>query len=189
MKLLIAISFCFFWNVAAANAAVFITDPLGKRVQLKERPLPDRHDECRFCHPQKHREFGSSKKSAKLEHDRDAKHGSIQMPCHRCHDVNHFNYLRSNPRVEVSFENSSGVCQRCHADRYADWLSGSHGKRNGSWKGGPGDEIQFHCIDCHKPHAVHFKEMESVAKPLEPKLLIRKPHEHSEGTSNEERGK
>jgi hypothetical protein len=160
----------------------FIIDPLGRRIELKERPLPPRHNECHLCHPAKKREFISRKTSTKIEHEgKTAVHGLAEVACHNCHDINHSNYLRSSHWVEASFENSSGVCSRCHADRYRDWRSGAHGKRIGFWDGAI---VQYQCVDCHNPHSVPFKKMESTAMPKFPKFLIHKDLEDPEKNSN-----
>lgn len=132
----------------------------GRSIQIKERDRPPRWNECQDCHPSKKRQFITNKVKTKLEHAKNfSKHGRAEVACHNCHDVNNNNYLRSTPSNPVKWENSSGVCQRCHADRFRDWKKGAHGKRIGGWRG---DVTQYQCVDCHNPHSVRFRIMDAV---------------------------
>lgn len=183
MNLLLAFSFCIS-IMPTTNSNEYIVDPHGRRIILKERNLPARYDECHLCHTHKNRPFMGKKIKTSMEHEgKSAKHGSLDLACQSCHDINHFNYLISNKKFPSSFENSSGVCQRCHADRYRDWLVGAHGKRTGSWN--EGSLVQYHCIDCHDAHSVEFKPMDSGPTPPQPQFLIRKHREAEKSWSPE----
>jgi len=154
----------------------FILDHEGRRIQLTERELPPRWQECHLCHPAKQKEFIHKKTTTLIEHKSiRVMHGRFEIMCQHCHDVNFYNYLRSTEVGPASFENSSGVCQRCHADRYKDWREGIHGKRVGSWNEGI---IQFQCIDCHSPHDVKFKKMEASPAPVKSRFLFKPRTEH-----------
>ena len=158
--------------------AASIVDKNGQVIQLNPRALPERHNECQFCHTKKNRAYMSSKTNPTLEHsEKSARHGKVDMACQSCHNINNSNYLRSSTFAEASFENSSAVCSQCHAREYRDWRRGIHGKRLGNWNG---EKVQFNCIDCHSPHSVNFKKMEAAPHPYEPKFLIHKDEGVSE---------
>lgn len=166
----------------SVGAAAFITDDQGRRIELNHRLLPPGANECHFCHTSKSRQFIGKKTQTELEHqNKESKHGKIEIKCHSCHDINHSNYLISTLTHPADFENSSAVCQRCHADRYRDWRNGIHGKRVGSWQN---QTIQYHCIDCHDPHSVKFKSMKAYDLRSIPKFLIRKHDESEPGGHN-----
>lgn len=142
---------------------------------LKDRPLPRRSNECHLCHLKKEKRFMPSAKQPNKEHfDYPLTHGKREISCHSCHDVNNSNFLRSSVSNKASFQNSSPVCQQCHAEQYRKWKKNVHGKRAGSWQG---TQIQYHCIDCHDPHSVTFKKMKAVPPPIKPKLFLN----HEEG--------
>lgn len=138
------------------------------------RPLPPRAGECHLCHTKKSRLFIKEGRELKREHENiEPIHGRGVMSCNICHDINNHNYLRWSERWPADFKNSSPVCQRCHAEKYKDWRRGLHGKRLGEWKA---PKEQWQCIDCHSPHSVKFKKMQSLAEPKEPRFLIKKAH-------------
>lgn len=163
-------------SVSVSAPAVTLVDRQGRTVVLKERRLPHRHDECQLCHRPKQRDFIGKKTKTEIEHVGILPvHGRASFACQNCHDINNHNFLRASTGVPTSFEKSSGVCQRCHANQYRDWRDGIHGKRIGYWNG---QRTQYHCIDCHNPHAVRFEEMMTVAEPPVPRFLIPKDEEH-----------
>ena len=130
---------------------------------LHPRPLAARANECQLCHIKRvQREiFIPKKNKTQREHSEIIiSHGSLKKSCNDCHDVNNSNRLFA----PASFENTSLLCARCHNERYVEWQKGFHGKKVGSWK----NNITFHCVECHNPHSVSFKPMQS--KPA-PKLL------------------
>ncbi|HLD73422.1 MAG TPA: hypothetical protein VJB34_00775 [Bdellovibrionota bacterium] len=132
-------------------------------VQLEERQPPARHNQCHLCHLKKFKFFIPKVKSERREHqDISLKHGSLEISCNNCHDVNNSNYLRTESKTQTSFENSSPVCRRCHIEQYSDWLEGLHGRRTGGWNR---NKVQSHCIDCHDPHSVTFKKMKAKPAP------------------------
>ena len=152
------------WKMISAIFACTLT--AAADVPLNKRPLPPRHDECAFCHLAKSRDFMPSVKKNEREHKIiSAVHGGVEMSCNTCHDINRSNQLKSTPRFPADFSNSSPVCHTCHAEVFADWTRGVHGKRLGGWKN---TKSQLQCIDCHDAHSVRFKPMESVAKPRKP---------------------
>jgi nitrate/TMAO reductase-like tetraheme cytochrome c subunit len=129
-------------------------------MNLQKRPLAPRANECQLCHIKRiHREvFIPSKNNTKREHfEIEISHGSLKKSCNDCHDVNNSNKLV----FPATFENTSLLCSRCHSERYIEWQKGIHGKKVGSWK----NNISFHCIDCHNPHSVSFKKMQSRPAP------------------------
>lgn len=143
-------------------------------IKLKEHPLPARANECQFCHMEKKSKFISKKKQTQIEHLQiESKHGRKILECNFCHDKNNHNFLNSSAEFPSSFANPSPVCQRCHTDKYKDWMAGIHGKRTGGWKAGMERE-QFHCIECHDPHSVKFKAVQAKPPPHRPKLGIPK---------------
>ncbi len=157
---------------------IFIKDSRGQKIDLEVRKLPPRWDQCHPCHPHKQKEFMSTKSTTLIEHKNiQIEHGRFEILCQHCHNVNDSNYLRAHASGPSSFQNSSNVCERCHADRYRDWVEGIHGRRVGSWNQ---QKAQLHCIDCHSPHDVAFKPMKASPPPVAPKFLIeeKKESEH-----------
>ncbi len=150
--------------------AVSFAGAFEEKPVLKKRPLPPRHDQCHLCHLKKSKLFLPKAKPTQREHaDRNLQHGNLDISCHSCHDIHNSNYLRSFSQEEpASFENPSPVCIRCHRERYRDWMAGTHGKRVGGWE--PKSHIWYHCVDCHNPHSVKFKEMKAFPPPLRPRL-------------------
>ena len=140
----------------------------AQEVHLAPHAPPAEAQHCEDCHATKNQEFLLTKTKTSLKHaDHAGKHGRLEIECGSCHDRNHSNFLRTSAQAPASFENPSAVCQQCHQDRFKDWTQGLHGKRIGGWKG---DREQLHCIDCHSPHSVRFKQMEASPAPLRPKL-------------------
>jgi nitrate/TMAO reductase-like tetraheme cytochrome c subunit len=128
--------------------------------ELKLRPLAQRSGECKLCHIKREtREAYIPKKNVtQREHfEIVISHGSLKKACNDCHDVNNSNFLLS----PGTFENTSALCSRCHIERYREWQNGFHGKKITSWK----NNVAFQCIDCHDPHSVSFKKMESKPAP------------------------
>jgi formate-dependent nitrite reductase cytochrome c552 subunit len=129
-------------------------------MNLRPRPLAPRANECQLCHIKRtNREnFVPKKNSTKSEHGEIViVHGSLKKACNDCHDVNNSDKLMS----PGTFEDTSLLCSRCHIERYREWQKGIHGKKISSWQ----NYVVFHCIDCHNPHDVSFKKMESRPGP------------------------
>ena len=167
--LLFTIIFCFFLILSSCSKKephISSFEKKERTIQLRERALPLRHNECHNCHLKKYKFFIPEVKEDRREHSHiSLQHGNLNISCNHCHDANNSNYLRA-----ATFENSSPVCDRCHSERLKEWREGFHGKRQGGWN--VSEVIQWHCIDCHDPHAVRFKKMEAKPKPLRPK----RPH-------------
>ncbi len=141
-------------------------------LQLKERPLPPRSNECQFCHTQKSNFFVKKNRPLKLEHvGISPTHGNRTMSCNMCHDTNNHNYLLSSKSHPANFKQPSAVCARCHQNRYDDWSRGLHGKRMGGWRQ---PKVQFNCIDCHSPHSVKFPPMQASENPIQSPYVIPK---------------
>lgn len=139
-------------------------------VQLSKRGAPELDGKCQLCHLKKQKIKIPGIKKLKTEHQQfSTLHGTKNISCNSCHDVNSSNYLRSNKFFPASFLNSSPVCQQCHADQYGDWLIGLHGRRTGFWSS---NQIQLHCIDCHDPHSVTFKKMDAISTPNRPGQVV-----------------
>ena len=143
---------------------------------LKERPLPDRHGQCKNCHRNKQRPTVTALKPLKREHTTvTTVHGSKKLNCTHCHDNSRHQSLRRVRGLDVSFRNTSGVCSECHSTVYKDWKVGVHGKLQGSWKGA---RVVNHCINCHNPHNVAFPKIQSDPPPPLPKFRIPKGSSH-----------
>jgi hypothetical protein len=77
-------------------------------------------------------------------------HGSGDIWCGACHNMETPDRLSSGPRTDVVFDDAYLVCGRCHARQLNDWRYGGHGKRIDSWQG----KRELHgCVHCHDPHA------------------------------------
>ncbi len=129
-------------------------------MNLKERPLAPRANECQLCHIKRnHKEVFIPKKNVTVSEHAEIQisHGSLKKSCNDCHDVNNSNKLIA----PATFANTSLLCARCHSERYVEWQKGFHGKKVSSWK----NNVAYHCIDCHNPHSVSFKKMEAKPAP------------------------
>lgn len=128
---------------------------------LQKRPLAARSNQCQLCHiKRKHQEiFIPQEEKTKREHfEIELSHGNLKRSCNDCHDVNNSNKLFA----PATFANTSPVCARCHIEHYTQWQKGIHGKKVGSWK----NMVSYHCIDCHNPHAVSIKKIQSRPPPI-----------------------
>lgn len=129
--------------------------PAGSK--LKERALAPRTNECQLCHMKRSQKIMMLDKVNKTDREHfeiDIQHGTLKKACHDCHDINNSDRLMA----PATFENTSILCQRCHQERYREWQYGRHGKISNSWKE---NIIVYHCIDCHNPHDVRYKQMEA----------------------------
>ncbi|MBI2026964.1 MAG: hypothetical protein HYS98_04065 [Deltaproteobacteria bacterium] len=137
------------------------------KISLKPRPLPKDHDRCHLCHLKKYKVFVPKPKKTSRNHQKlSLKHGTLDVSCNHCHDMNNSNYLRSTTYAPAGFENSSGVCKQCHVIKVRDWQKGLHGRRTGGWNR---DKLQYQCVDCHNPHDVEFKKMQAIPHPNKPR--------------------
>lgn len=130
--------------------------------ELKGRSLAPRAKDCTLCHIKRttRETFVPSKNVTKREHfEIQIAHGSLKKACNDCHDVNNSNQLF----LPATFENTTPLCARCHAERVLEWKMGRHGKKIGSWDNSKA--LQFQCIECHNPHSVSFKKMEAKPAP------------------------
>lgn len=142
-------------------AQLFATQVQAMELKLKERVLPPRHNECHLCHISQRSSFISTKVKTKLEHNQvHAIHGKKQLSCNHCHDKGNHNYLKK----PATFKDSSPVCQQCHMETYREFVNGAHGKITGGWR--PEKKQYYHCIDCHNPHDVKYKEMQARPAPV-----------------------
>ncbi len=151
-------------------------------LKLKPRELPDRYNECAYCHVKKDRFFAKKSKATVLEHvGISPTHGTRDLSCNSCHDINNHNFLRGFKDHPADFTNPSPTCARCHLEKFRSWKKGLHGKRTGGWMQ---PKIQFHCIDCHNPHKVKFPSMQTVEDPVLSPYVIPKPEHHDNGSDS-----
>jgi hypothetical protein len=147
-------------NLLFALVAGHFINATDVPMNLQPRPLAARANECQLCHiKRQHKEVFVPKtnKTSKEHFDIEISHGTLKKSCADCHDVNNSNKLMA----PGTFENTSLLCNRCHSGRYIEWQNGMHGKKITSWK----NNIAYHCIDCHNPHSVSFKQMQSKPAP------------------------
>lgn len=143
-------------NYLAAVDVVIEQVPMN----LRPRPLAARANDCQLCHIKRSSKeaFVPKKNQTTKEHfEIDIAHGTLKKACNDCHDVNNSNKLLS----PATFANTSLLCARCHIERYREWERGFHGKKITSWK----NNVSYHCIDCHNPHNVKFKNMQAKPGP------------------------
>jgi hypothetical protein len=173
MKILIAfVGLIFISNPALSE------EPAAEKVHMEIHNPPAEAIHCQDCHMKKNQEFLLSKNRTALKHaDLAGKHGRTEIACGSCHDRNNYNFLRTSADAPASFSNPSPVCKQCHEDRYRDWQKGMHGKRLGGWNR---EKEQLHCISCHSPHSVRFKQLKADPPPVMPKLGRDKEKENAE---------
>ncbi len=167
---MIKIAAILFFFVLSSQAKAQTLNP--EVVHMTPHAAPPEAEHCQDCHFKRNNEFILSKNKTSLKHaDHAGKHGRTEIACGSCHDRNNSNFLRTSADAPASFTNPSPVCKQCHEDRYRDWTHGLHGKRTGGWNL---EKEQLHCINCHSPHSVRFKQMKAEPAPAKPKLGIEK---------------
>ncbi len=163
--------YSFFSTSVSASASDLVS---AKSIAIEKRTLPFRSEECQDCHINGSSSFISKKSKTKLEHQKiKSIHGQKILACNFCHDKNNHNFLRTSSAFPASFENSSPVCQQCHAEEFKDWSQGLHGKRQGGWSSSR-KKTQKQCISCHNPHSVKFEAMKAMTAPHRPPFGIPK---------------
>lgn len=89
-------------------------------------------------------------------------HG-INDKCHNCHDVRDMNRLVLRDGSSISFSDVPELCRKCHGPTYHDWEHGIHGRINGHWDAGRGEQHKLRCIECHDPHRPRHPAMDPLA--------------------------
>ena len=100
-------------------------------------------------------------------HPKTLDHGDYW--CLECHATTEREYLvlENGTELQYSPENSSRMCQQCHANLYSDWQDHIHGRWVGNWSD---PEPGQYCVDCHDPHDTHpaFHQIDAEPAPAPP---------------------
>lgn len=88
--------------------------------------------------------------------------------CFNCHNNAKRDFLAADDGGAIPFSKVETLCRKCHGTTYRDWLSGSHGRRNGYWDKAAGETRNLVCIACHDPHSPAFKPLTAAPAPVKP---------------------
>ena len=129
-------------------------------VEAEPPPLSDGIYPCSGCHASQ--EPNPVRRTLGFHDEQQAifAHDSERRWCLDCHDARNRDVLRLVSGAQIPFQQSYRLCGQCHGDKYRDWRAGVHGKRVGRWDG---EKTYFLCVNCHNPHAPHFKGVAEVA--------------------------
>jgi hypothetical protein len=112
---------------------------------------------------------------AKWHYDRPmVEHLEIQLDhgnnrfCLNCHHPTNRNVFVDYDGSEIREADVVLLCAKCHGPTYRDWEAGVHGRRNGYWMKGKGEQTRLRCIECHDPHRPVFKAVKPLAAPRYP---------------------
>ena len=88
--------------------------------------------------------------------------GDICLSCHYSEDRNR---LVIHGDVTVPFAQVAQLCGKCHGLVYSDWERGMHGRTQGSWDAGSGNQRRLVCTECHDPHRPRYDRFEPLRGP------------------------
>lgn len=123
--------------------------------------------ECTMCHEV----FDEAGHDSALEgehSDVTFDHGR-NVRCLNCHNPNNPDAYIGWGEVEISSDQPTELCSKCHGPHYTEWSLGVHGRLNYYWDPRMGEQVRRDCIQCHNPHKPKFDLM----KPAPPPVLTR----------------
>lgn len=136
----------------------------------------DAEKHCASCHDGESVPFPKDNRPRELFMHQDIvedalhfKHGRGAVWCLDCHSVTDRNKLHDHVGNKISFNQPQKQCGSCHGQVYADWRTGIHGKRIGSWKTG-GKKRWWVCTECHNPHTVQIHKFDPITPEPPPEL-------------------
>jgi hypothetical protein len=91
-------------------------------------------------------------------------HG-INARCLNCHHPTNRDAFVDDAGSEIPWNEPWRVCSKCHGPVYRDWQHGAHGRTNGFWDKGQGEQTRLRCIDCHDPHHPTFEPLQPAPGP------------------------
>ena len=107
-------------------------------------------------------------------------HG-INTHCFNCHHRTNRDAFVDDLGNEIPWTEPQLVCAKCHGPVYRDWQHGSHGRTNGYWDTGKGQQTRLKCIECHDPHHPPFPTMNPEPPPDTLRMGPQDYGTHSEG--------
>ncbi len=149
-----------------ARANMHFVEGLGE-IELPLPPLTDGIFPCTQCH-EKGAPFDHSRRELNFHDEIKLEHDAEHRWCLDCHNAEDRDKLHLASGQTIEFTESYKLCGQCHGDKYRDWRAGVHGRRSGYWDG---PKKYLLCVNCHWPHAPHFK-------PLKPEPPPRRPEEN-----------
>lgn len=149
---------------------VFDTTP----VRGEFKPLRNRRTGFEYKCSECHEDFTTLTRQQDLasEHSEiydNFDHG-INTRCINCHHQEDRNAYVDHDGGIIPASTPARLCAKCHGPTYRDWQKGAHGRVNGFWDPGKGEQTKVLCVQCHDPHSPSFKPMVPDAKPLHSRL-------------------
>jgi hypothetical protein len=92
------------------------------------------------------------------------KHG-LNTWCLSCHHPENRDAFVDDRGEEIPWDQPQLLCAKCHGPVYRDWEHGAHGRTNGYWDKGQGEQTRRKCIECHDPHQPPFPPMRPAPGP------------------------
>ena len=157
--------------VGAVLAAAPPASPMAddRDIQVPPPPFSDGIFPCSMCHDPKTMPPNTKRRPLEGMHaDIVLKHGPESRWCLDCHDAQNRDRLHLVNGDRIEFSASYLLCGQCHGDKLRDWRVGVHGKRTGSWNG---PKQYLLCVNCHNPHAPHFKALKPMPPPVHPEQI------------------
>lgn len=152
-------------NTAGPTPTVAQATPVapGDRLEVPPPPFSDGIFPCSTCH--KVLTPNPTRRELQFHTEIVLKHDEEHRWCLDCHDATNRDVLHLANGDRVSFEESYKLCGQCHGEKLRDWKAGVHGRRTGYWNG---EKQYLLCVNCHWPHAPHFKPIEPMPAPVRP---------------------
>jgi hypothetical protein len=97
-------------------------------------------------------------REVKLEH-------GINTRCFNCHHRTNRDAFVDDYGAEIPWDQPQLLCAKCHGPVYRDWQHGAHGRTNGFWDVGRGQQVRRRCIECHDPHQPPFPSLAPAPAP------------------------
>ena len=141
------------------------TGPMrGERGPLMYRD-GDTEAACTFCHEEG---FEGTLGEEALENT----HANITFDhgrnvlCLNCHHPKNADAFVNFGGEEISGDQPTQLCAKCHGPHYNEYLVGIHGRINGGWKRDDPNAKRLDCIQCHDPHKPRFPQMTPQPPPV-----------------------
>jgi hypothetical protein len=152
-------------NTAGPTPTVAQATPVapGDRLEVPPPPFSEGIFPCSTCH--KLLTPNPTRRELQFHTEIVLKHDEEHRWCLDCHDATNRDVLHLANGDHVSFEESYKLCGQCHGEKLRDWKAGVHGRRTGYWNG---EKQYLLCVNCHWPHAPHFKPIEPKPAPVRP---------------------
>ncbi len=118
---------------------------------------------CTECHqtfrsPVERRVLVAEHTDLKLDHGRNDY-------CFNCHHLTNRGAYSAHDGSEISSDEPTELCAKCHGLVYRDWEIGAHGRVAGYWDRTKGQADRLFCIQCHDPHAPKFPKIAPMSGP------------------------